>query len=100
MKRMSTVAVLAVVLGAGVSMAADWPCWNGPDQNNISKEAFLTTWPAEGPKALWTAEVGIGFSSFAVAGGKAYTLGNVEKKKDVLHCFDAETGKEAWSLSL
>jgi outer membrane protein assembly factor BamB len=97
MKCMSTLAVLAMVLGAGVAVAADWPCWNGPDQNNISKEAFSTTWPAEGPKSLWKAEVGIGFSSFAVAGGKAYTLGNLEKKKDVLYCFDAETGKEAWN---
>lgn len=99
MKRMSTVVVLAMTIGAGVAKAADWPCWNGPNQNNISTESFSTTWPAEGPKVLWKAEVGIGFSSFAVVGGKVYTLGNIDKKKDVLYCFDAETGKELWTYA-
>ncbi len=97
MKATATVAILMAMVSTSLTRAADWPCWNGPDQNNISKESFSTHWPAEGPKILWKAEVGIGFSSFAVSTGKAYTLGNIEKKKDVLYCFDAESGKEIWT---
>ena len=57
--------------------AADWPRRRGPDANGISKEtAWTTQWPASGPKQLWKAKVGTGFSSFAVSNGRLYTMGN------------------------
>jgi len=79
--------------------AADWPRWRGPDANGISKETGWTTrWPAEGPKRLWTAKVGIGFASFSVANGRVYTTGNTDNT-DTIFCFDANTGKELWKHS-
>jgi len=78
---------------------ADWPNWRGPDHNGVSKETgWKTTWPAEGPKVLWKASVGTGFSSFAVSSGKVYTMGNTDNT-DMVFCFDAETGKEVWKHS-
>ena len=58
------------------SPAAEWPQWRGPDRNGISSERVPTTWPAEGPKVLWRAAVGTGFSSFSVSQGRVYTMGN------------------------
>lgn len=79
--------------------AADWPRWRGPDLNGISKETgWQTQWPAEGPKQLWKAKVGIGFSSFSVAEGRVYTMGNANNT-DTVFCFDAATGKEIWKHS-
>jgi outer membrane protein assembly factor BamB len=76
--------------------ADDWPQWRGPDRNGISKETgWLEAWPAEGPKKLWEANVGIGFSSFSVFKGRLYTMGNVAEQDNVL-CFDAETGQLKW----
>ncbi|MCW5551013.1 MAG: PQQ-like beta-propeller repeat protein [Verrucomicrobiae bacterium] len=76
--------------------AADWPRWRGPDANGISKETgWSTTWPASGPKQLWTAKVGIGFASFAVSQGRVFTVGNT-KDTDTIFCFDANTGAEVW----
>ena len=44
--------------------AADWYRWRGPNFNGISQEKdWLAKLPAEGPKQLWKAKVGIGFSS-------------------------------------
>jgi outer membrane protein assembly factor BamB len=47
---------------------------------------------------LWKASVGKGFSSFAVAGGKAVTMGNADGA-DTVWCFDAEKGSVLWKHS-
>jgi len=79
--------------------AADWPQWRGPDRNGISTESGWTAvWPKEGPKRLWRASVGTGFSSLAVSKGRVYTLGNTADT-DTLFCLDAETGSVVWKHS-
>jgi outer membrane protein assembly factor BamB len=86
----------AALLALGEIRASDWYRWRGPDLDGISKETgWLATWPAEGPKALWKANVGIGFSSVSVSQGRAYTMGNKDDQ-DTIYCFDTETGKELW----
>jgi outer membrane protein assembly factor BamB len=85
--------VLCLALPAG---AEDWPQWRGPNRDGLSKETgWLAQWPAEGPKKLWEGNVGIGYSSFSVAKGRLYTMGNVAEN-DIVFCFDAETGKLKW----
>ncbi len=82
-----------------VAQAGEWPRWRGADGTGVSKETgWSTSWPKEGPTQLWKASVGIGFSSFAVAQGRAYTLGNAASN-DTVFCFDAVTGKELWKHS-
>jgi outer membrane protein assembly factor BamB len=74
----------------------DWYRWRGPDLNGVSRETgWSTTWPASGPKQLWKASVGTGFSSVSVANGRAYTMGN-RQDKETVYCFDAATGTEIW----
>src|SRR5262245_45039837 len=76
--------------------AADWPQWRGPDRNGISSERnWRTDWPADGPKILWRASVGTGFSSISVSQGRVYKMGNTENR-DMIWCFDAVTGKTIW----
>ncbi len=76
--------------------ADDWPQWRGPQRTGISAESgWLTTWPDAGPKVLWKASVGKGFSSFAIAKGRVYIMGNRDDI-DTIFCFDTETGREIW----
>jgi len=76
--------------------ALDWPRWHGPNLNSISAEkGWLVNWPADGPKQLWKAKVGIGYSSMSVANGKLYTLGNTADV-DSVSCLDAATGRVLW----
>jgi outer membrane protein assembly factor BamB len=74
----------------------DWPQWRGLNRDGISKETeILKTWPRAGPRAVWRVQLGEGFSSIAIAHGRAYTMfskGNDEH----LVCFDASTGAEKW----
>jgi len=93
---------LALALGLAAVLplrADDWPNWRGPNHNGISAETgWLAKWPADGPPRLWKTSVGLGFSSVAVANGRAYTMGN-QKETDTVFCFDAATGKLVWKQS-
>jgi outer membrane protein assembly factor BamB len=77
--------------------AADWPQWRGPRRDGISSETGWH-WPAGGPRRLWAARVGEGFSSVAVKGGRLYTMGNAGDK-DTVYCLAAGTGKVVWKFS-
>lgn len=91
--------VLFFVLAVSPLHAEDWPNWRGPSHNGISAEkGWKTDWPADGPRVLWKADVGIGFASFTVADGRVFTTGH-EKEQDTVYCFDAATGKENWKHS-
>lgn len=92
-------AVLAGAVAAAAAPGVDWPGWRGPSRTGISAERGWTwRWPAGGPRVLWRAALGKGFSSFAVSGGRAYSLGNVDHV-DTLFCLDAATGKVVWRHS-
>ena len=76
--------------------AADWPNWRGPHHDGISRETgMLKTWPEKGPKVIWRAELGGGYSSVVVAGGRVFTQ-TKDKKEDVIVCFAAATGERLW----
>ena len=78
--------------------AADWPQWRGPNRNGVSSEKVSPAWPAQGPKVLWRASVGTGFSSISVSHGRAYTMGNTNNQ-DTVWCFDAASGEQVWHHS-
>jgi outer membrane protein assembly factor BamB len=80
-------------------VAEDWFRWRGPNLDGISTEkGWSTEWPKEGPKQLWKASVGTGFSSVSVSNGRVYTLGN-QNEADTVYCFDANTGTTMWKHS-
>jgi outer membrane protein assembly factor BamB len=96
---MRCLAALLLALPLLPVQAGDWPQWRGPDRNGISAETgWLHQWGSSGPHLQWKAKVGLGFSSFVVADGRAYTAGYADDK-DTLFCFEANTGKVLWQHS-
>ncbi len=87
--------ILFATLLAATAPAADWPQWRGPNRNGVSAESIGTSWGANGPKVLWRASVGTGFSSISVSQRRAYTMGNTNNQ-DTVWCFDATNGKPLW----
>jgi outer membrane protein assembly factor BamB len=76
---------------------ADWPGFRGPHQDGeYTRQPILTNWPATGLKLLWKQVCGGGYSSFAIMGGRAFTL---EQRRDdeVLVAYDLENGRELWT---
>jgi outer membrane protein assembly factor BamB len=77
--------------------AEDWPRWRGPRGDGISRESELAIpFPAGGPPQLWSADVGIGYSS-PIAQGRRVYLFTLNDRKEVLTAFDAQTGRILWS---
>ncbi len=97
-----TILPVVIALTALPSAFADWPQYRGPQGDGSSPEK-IAPWPAAGPKVLWKVESPNGFSSFAVGGGKAFTVEGQEVegvKQEVLVARDAATGKEVWKQAL
>ncbi len=96
-----TLPLVGLFVLAGAAAADDWPQWQGPDRNNISKETgLLKSWPKSGPKLLWTfSEAGMGYSAPAVVGDRVYTMGGTGGQ-DYLFCLDAKSGKKVYAAPL
>lgn len=77
----------------------EWPQWRGPFATGVTTDTnWNPAFPEEGPKQLWKQNVGIGFSSIAVAGGRVYTMGN-QGDQDTVYCFNLENGQSVWKHS-
>lgn len=76
-------------------MASTWSSYLGPNGNGTAEGKIPVEIQTKGPKTLWTAKIGIGCSSFTIADGRAFTLGNRDER-DTLWCFDAESGQVIW----
>jgi outer membrane protein assembly factor BamB len=98
----SWASAIAVILGAwSASHAADWPQWQGPDRNAVSKETgLLKEWPAEGPPlARKITGLGGGDSAPAIADGRIVGMGNRGEKEVVWELAEAD-GKELWATPI
>ncbi len=89
---------LILFASAIASLASDWPQWRGPNRNGISSEKISTNWPETGPRLLWTASVGTGFSGISISHGRAFTMGN-STNEDSVWCLDVHTGMPLWKYS-
>lgn len=89
---------ILIMLVAGATMAKDWPQWRGPVRDGISQETgLLASWPAAGPKVLWHAPLGGGFSSMAVADGRVLTEYQTKEAQWTV-ALDEKTGQPLWKV--
>ena len=73
-----------------------WTNFRGPKRDGHYDEVPISTsWPANGPATLWKQPVGVGYASFAIAEGKAYTI-EQRRGTEVVVAYDVATGRELW----
>jgi len=97
---MKALAVMVILLGATASGAADWPQWRGPGRDAVSPATGLVDhFPESGPRVLWRAAIGAGYSGVSVSGDRLFTSWD-EGGKQYLVCLDAGGGKELWRREL
>jgi len=77
--------------------ADDWPQWQGPDRNAISKETgLLKEWPKDGPPPAWkTTGLGGGYSGPSIAAGRIFGMSN-RGDDEVVWTLSESDGKEIW----
>ena len=88
--------------GQPADLPGYWPSFRGPTVDNISQDApsLANAWPAEGPKILWSVDIGNGYAAPAVMDGVVYLMDyNEEERKDLLRAFSLADGSEIWRRS-
>ena len=100
--RLFALAAIGIGLFAGASHAEDWPQFRGLKRDAVSQEKnLLEAWPMQGPKLLWQVkDVGYGYGSVAVAGGRIYLTGNKGLDHEFVSALDARDGTQLWSTRL
>ncbi|MCC9601772.1 PQQ-like beta-propeller repeat protein [Stieleria sp. JC731] len=78
--------------------AADWPQYRGPNGDGKIAESITQKSDAK-LNVQWVTETPLGFSSFAVADGLAFTI-IAEGNSEVLLALNADNGNKAWSYPM
>jgi outer membrane protein assembly factor BamB len=86
---------------AGSPESFDWPQWQGPDRNAISKETgLLREWPKDGPPLAWKVNgLGGGYSAPSIAAGRIFGMSN-RGDEEVVWALSEADGKELWVTRL
>ena len=82
-----------------------WTQWGGAHRDFMSdSKGLASTWPASGPKKLWSRSLGEGHSSVLVENGRLYTMyRQITRQPAVSHeeivaALDAASGKTIWEF--
>jgi outer membrane protein assembly factor BamB len=74
-----------------------WPDFRGPGRDGEYRETPIRTdWPKAGLPRLWKHPIGLGYASFVVADGRAFTI-EQRRRQEVVAAYDVETGRELWT---
>src|SRR4029079_3533853 len=104
--RLTLLTALAVVPATTLGQTTpSWTQWGGarPDFMSDSK-GLASSWPASGPKKLWSRNLGDGHSSVLVENGRLYTMyRQITRQPSVSHeevvaALDAASGKTIWEF--
>jgi outer membrane protein assembly factor BamB len=89
------------IVAASFARADDWPQWQGPDRNAVSKEkGLLKEWPKDGPPLAWKVKgMGGGDGAPSVAAGKIFGMSN-RGQDEVVWALSEADGKALWSTRL
>lgn len=108
--------LLCMVIVSSTQSMDDWPQWMGSRSDGVWRESgMIESFPDEGPKVLWRAEIGAGYGGPAIVGQDCYLMDRIkdagkggEVENDIrkageilgserILCIDMGSGKIKWS---
>ena len=94
------ITMLAVIFAAGLAGAGDksgsWKQFGGPHQDFQAPSSGLAKeWAPEGPRQIWSRELGEGYSAIVVDDGRLYTM-HRDGDREAVICMSARTGETLW----
>jgi len=102
------VILAAVAVAPATTIGQTTPSWTqfgGAGRDFVSdSKGLASTWPASGPKKLWSRSLGEGHSSVLVENGRLYTMyRQITRQPSVSHeevvaALDAASGKTVWEF--
>ncbi len=89
-------ALMLIANGCAPPAAAQWTQWGGPNRDfSCDSTGLADQWPADGPREIWSREIGGGHSSIVVDGDTLYTMCRRDDQDAVL-AINAQTGATVW----
>lgn len=86
--------------GRASALPGLWPAFRGADFSNVAPAPaapLATAWPTNGPRVLWSVDLGEGYAAPAVRNGRVYVLDYDEARRaDMLRCLSLDDGREIW----
>jgi len=99
LERPATSAAPAASVRPSAPAAPDyWTDFRGPKRDGEYRERPIATDWSAGLQPKWKQPIGLGYASFAVGGGRAYTI-EQRRNKEVVAAYDVQTGRELWTNS-
>jgi outer membrane protein assembly factor BamB len=95
------ISMLAWAILSLTASADDWPQWQGPDRNAISKErGLLAEWPKEGPALAWKIKgIGGGYSAPSIAAGRIFGM-SYRGDEEVVWALSEKDGQTLWTTPI
>jgi outer membrane protein assembly factor BamB len=95
------ISILSWAILSSAASADDWPQWQGPDRNAISKEhGLLKEWPKDGPPLAWKIKgLGGGYSAPSIAAGGIFGMSN-RGDDEVIWALSEKDGQALWTRPL
>jgi outer membrane protein assembly factor BamB len=95
------ISLLSWAILSSAASAEDWPQWQGPGRNAVSKETgLLKEWPKDGPPLAWKIKgLGGGYSGPSIAAGRIFGMSN-RGDDEVVWALSEPDGKELWATRL
>ena len=85
---------VVTALSVSTSASAQWPQWRGPLRDGTVAAATTPKWPAAWKRA-WRVDVGEGYSSPVVSGGRVFVHSRRDPE-EIVTAIDLATGTVAW----
>lgn len=94
-----------IAIGSGVSAqtpASSWTQWGGPTGDfMVPSTGLANSWPASGPRRLWSRALGEGHSAILSENGRLYTqyrplIAAGRSQDEIVTALDAASGKTLW----
>jgi outer membrane protein assembly factor BamB len=86
----------------GQTPAPTWTQWGGPTRDfMVPSTGLANSWPAGGPRRLWTRGLGEGHSAILAENGRLYTqyrppIAKGRSQEEIVTALDAATGTTIW----
>jgi outer membrane protein assembly factor BamB len=94
-RKFAIVILLTVLASASGASGQEWTQWRGPGRDGfVSQKNAPSAWPEKLERA-WRVEIGEGYSSPVVAGGRAFVHGRRDPEEIVV-AVDLADGKVIW----
>lgn len=94
------VLVMPMLLGLmqiGCAQPTTWTQWGGPNRDfSVGAAPLANQWSEEGPKTIWSREIGDGFSTIVSDGPMLYTMYRGDNDQEVIAALDAASGETIW----